>query len=45
MTSVFELAQVYLPTGEIYQEPLHLGRLDGYAFEAGWNQPQRQVDF
>lgn len=46
--SVFELARIYLPTdeGALPKEPLHLaGALMGCAFEAGWNQPQRQVDF
>lgn len=46
--SVFELARVYLPTeqGALPQEPLYLGgALMGRAFEAGWAQPQKQVDF
>ncbi len=47
--SIYELARVYLPSGEEKQLPgenLHLaGGLMGRAAERGWNQPDAPVDF
>jgi phenylalanyl-tRNA synthetase beta chain len=45
---IFEIAHLYFPTGEdsLPEEPLYLaGGLSGRAFEIGWNQSNREVDF
>lgn len=45
---LYELARVYRPTGKdtLPDEPLYLaGALMGRAYERGWNQPARAVDF